>query len=1050
VRGTGGIVNDIAYSGYLLRGLPPSYEMIKVVLNTQRGDPDTIKNSLLSEEARLKESEVRGTGPRAFAMTSKGQSKGQGSLDLSSKRKCYYCGKEGHYKRDCRKWKAKMNSEKETDKKSGDSKDSETQSSRRLSLMAYYAKDTPTPPEQQWYLDSGASDHITGNIEAFTEFREITPFPITLGDSSTVLVTGTGKVALNLEDSIVEFSGVLYSKHFGNTSLLSVPQLAQKEVIIIFEKERVQLKLKGRTVALGTLCKNTGLYKLSQKQPRNKGKVFKSTVLGNQESLQIQHRRYGHINNDYVQKSISYTTGLGNKPLKGDPKLDCEICAISKAHRASMPSNRKQLKPMDLLSLDIWGPSPIPSLQGNIDLLGVTDNGSGVRQVFPMPDRKGFLPILQGFVNRLENQTGIKIKGFRLDNAPEFKSKRMIEWATSQGYELQSTTIYTPEQNGVAERGFQVILDGTRCNIADSELPPEFWDFATEHFVFGHNYCYKPAIEKTPYEALYGKKPDASKLKIFGSLVYCYIPKEKRNKLQPKAFPGILVGYAGSGYKIWDPIRHEIVVSNHVQIKEDCKGAELLAPENLAKLRAQADLWATTQPDERPANEVYDTSFLPIDHIVVDVPGTEYRGQLEAAQVTMGNRQSQEHLQGHANTGNTSPSAMEQLPEIGAQEDQPEQEILPSIEPESHDLAPKLFRGKPVPLPTRTSSRIRAATTTPGPLEASQTDLHTNYMAIGPLGHQEEPSTFKEALQGPDSEKWQLAIKSEMKSLLQNKTWDLVLRPKGKNIVSSKWVFKIKDNGQFKARMVARGFSQEYGLDYFETYAPVARFASLRLVLAIAAYHCLQIQQMDVDTAFLYGNLEEEIYMEQPEGYIDDSSLVCKLRKSLYGLKQAPRVWYQVIDKFFRTQGLVRSGADPAVYVETRPISGQIPLIVAIYVDDLIIVHKDIARINSLKEALNSKFNMKDLGRIRNLLGMEVHCLENGSIFINQPTYIRKLLKRHGMENCKTISTPMALKIIPSEDDFDAKRYQSLMGELIWPSLGTRPDIAFPVGYLAR
>src|ERR1700710_887286 len=163
--------------------------------------------------------------------------------------------------------------------------------------------------------------------------------------------------------------------------------------------------------------------------------------------------------------------------------------------------------------------------------------------------------------------------------------------------------------------------------MADSELPPEYWDFATEHFVFGHNYCYKPAINKTPYEALFGKKPDVSKLKIFGSLAYCYIPKEKRNKLQSKAFPGILVGYSGSGYQVWNPINRDLVVSNHVEIKEDYKGVELLTQENLLRLRSQADLLATTSPYQ----EIPDTSFLPIDHIVVDVPGISYSGQLAAA-----------------------------------------------------------------------------------------------------------------------------------------------------------------------------------------------------------------------------------------------------------------------------------------------------------------------------------------------------------------------------------------------------------------------------------
>ncbi|MGD0511293.1 MAG: reverse transcriptase domain-containing protein, partial [Candidatus Micrarchaeaceae archaeon] len=312
------------------------------------------------------------------------------------------------------------------------------------------------------------------------------------------------------------------------------------------------------------------------------------------------------------------------------------------------------------------------------------------------------------------------------------------------------------------------------------------------------------------------------------------------------------------------------------------------------------------------------------------------------------------------------------------------------------------------------------------------------------------PQTIKEALSGPDADKWRTAIKSEMRSLLQNHTWDLVKRPGGKEIVPSRWIFKVKEDGRYKARMVARGFTQTFGVDYFETYAPVARFASIRMILALAAKFGLSIQQMDVDTAFLYGALEEDIYMEQPDGFIDDPELVCKLQKSLYDLKQAPCVWYQVMDGFFKSLGLERSRADPAVYIEQDPLRGQLPLIVAIYVDDLIIVHKDMAKINKIKEALNAKFNMKDLGEVKNLLGIEVHRLPDGSVFINQPRYVEKLLKRYGMENCKPADTPMALKITPSDDEYDMGIYQSLTGGLMWPSLCTRPDIAFAVGYLAR
>jgi len=152
------------------------------------------------------------------------------------------------------------------------------------------------------------------------------------------------------------------------------------------------------------------------------------------------------------------------------------------------------------------------------------------------------------------------------------------------------------------------------------------------------------------------------------------------------------------------------------------------------------------------------------------------------------------------------------------------------------------------------------------------------------------PQNIAEATSGPDKEKWLQAIREELCSLIKNRTWDLVRRPKNRQLVTCKWIFKIKSCGRYKARMVARGFSQEYGIDYLETYAPVSRFASIRIILSLAAKYKLHLQQMDVQTAFLYRDLEEEIYIESPKGLLVEPSQVYKLRKSLYGLKQAPRV----------------------------------------------------------------------------------------------------------------------------------------------------------------
>jgi hypothetical protein len=314
------------------------------------------------------------------------------------------------------------------------------------------------------------------------------------------------------------------------------------------------------------------------------------------------------------------------------------------------------------------------------------------------------------------------------------------------------------------------------------------------------------------------------------------------------------------------------------------------------------------------------------------------------------------------------------------------------------------------------------------------------------------PQTITEAYNRPDGDKWKQAVREELRSLLKNHTWDLVTRPGNRQLISTKWVFKVKSSGRYKARMVARGFSQEYGIDYFETYAPVSRFASIRMILALAAKFKLHLQQMDVQTTFLYGDLEEDIYMEPPEGLSVEPGQVCKLRKSLYGLKQAPRVWYKVIDKFFISQGLQRSELDPAVYIDrkTPREPGKLPLIVSLYVDDLLIAGHDIERINALKKALNEKFDMTDLGRAENLLGMEIKHLDDGSIFLHQTRYIEEILQRFGMVDCNLSHTPMDNLVLGNGVSFDTKKYQQLTGSLMWPSLGSRPDIAFAAGFLGR
>eukprot|EP00253_Pinus_taeda_P025760 PITA_25760 len=218
-------------------------------------------------------------------------------------------------------------------------------------------------------------------------------------------------------------------------------------------------------------------------------------------------------------------------------------------------------------------------------------------------------------------------------------------------------------------------------------------------------------------------------------------------------------------------------------------------------------------------------------------------------------------------------------------------------------------------------------------------------------------------------------MNEEYHSLLANDTWDLVPLPKGRKLVRCKWVYRTKYGpdgkvDKHKARLVAKGFSQVEGIDYTETFSPVAKMNSIRLVLSLAASLKWEVHQMDVKSAFLHGDLHEEIYMEQPNGFIQtDSSLVCRLKKSLYGLKQAPRAWYAKMNSFLLESGFSRCYSDNTVY--TKKVGNSL-IILVLYVDDLILTGSDPNLVNHVKSSLKKKFEMTDLGNLHYFLGLKV------------------------------------------------------------------------------
>eukprot|EP00253_Pinus_taeda_P031426 PITA_31426 len=319
--------------------------------------------------------------------------------------------------------------------------------------------------------------------------------------------------------------------------------------------------------------------------------------------------------------------------------------------------------------------------------------------------------------------------------------------------------------------------------------------------------------------------------------------------------------------------------------------------------------------------------------------------------------------------------------------------------------------------------------------------------------HVDDPIHFEDAIK---DKKWIEAMDEEMNAIERNKTWDLVELPKGKEVIGVKWVYKTKSNAEgkierHKARLVVKGYKQQYGRDYEETFAPVARMETVRAMLSIAAQNKWKVYQMDVKSTFLNGVLKEEVYVEQPLGYEKkgEAHKVCKLKKSLYGLKQAPRAWYNRIDSYLFDNEFDKCEGETTIYIKEK--DGKI-LIVVLYVDDVIFTGNDDHLIKNFKSLMQEEFEMTDMGFLRYFLGIEVDQNEKG-IFISHARYVNQVLSRFNMQECKAAITPtvMGLKLSreDSSKDFDPSLYKSIVGSLMYLT-ATRPDIMYAVSLISR
>ncbi|KAJ4721959.1 Retrovirus-related Pol polyprotein from transposon TNT 1-94 [Melia azedarach] len=717
------------------------------------------------------------------------------------------------------------------------------------------------------------------------------------------------------------------------------------------------------------------------------------------DETELWHKRLCHMS----EKGL---TELAKKSvLPGVKKVHlkkCTHCLAGKQNRVSFKSHTPTRRPevLDLIHSDVCGPMSTMSLGGAYYFVTFIDDHSRKIWVYTLRSKDQVLSVFKQFQASVERETGKKLKCIRTDNGGEYIGP-FDAYCREQGIRHQKTPPKTPQLNGLAERMNRTLVERVRCLISQAGLSKSFWGEALS--TAAHVINLSPSIPlqlEVPERIWSGKEVCYDYLRVFGCRAFVHIPKDERSKLDVKTKQCIFLGYGQDefGYRLYDPVNKKIIRSRDVVFMED-------------QTKADFQIEKVTEPL---------SSSVSVDLDIV-------------------------------------PPALREDPHVDdIQDDQPDAvDIDNPIQEEGTEDADMEQPADETPtISLRRSTRVRQP--------SSRYPVH-EYILLTDTG---EPECYDEAIEDDHRNEWIEAMQDEMRSLHENHTFELVKLPKGKKALKNKWVFRIKheehsSRPRYKARLVVKGFGQRKGIDFGDIFSPVVKMTSIRAVFGLAASFNLEIEQMDVKTAFLHGDLEEEIYMEQPEGFKmkDREDYVCKLKKSLYGLKQAPRQWFKKFESVMREQGYQKTTSDNCVFVQK--FSGDDFIILLLYVDDILIVGKNVCRINALKKQLSKSFAMKDLGAAKQMLGITIERDRSArKLYLSQEKYIQKVLQRFCMDKAKAVSSPLAphfklsTKQCPTtcveKEEMKKIPYASAVGSLMYAMVCTRPDIAYAVGMVSR
>jgi hypothetical protein len=852
----------------------------------------------------------------------------------------------------------------------------------------------------------------------------------------------------------------------------------------------------SQVVATGSLDKTTGLLQIDNASPNSANFATAKTIT----TYDQMHARLGHPGHAMMDKTIKAVNGV---QIQGKCAKDlCVPCQLGKKRRLNI--SKKGSAPKDILevvSADTTGPFRVNAIDGTRLNIKIIDKKSRYVKMVTLQNHNA-ASALDAFVSyqrRLERRTGNKIKFFQCDDGTEFKGV-FSDHLKKEGIVKQKGEPYEHHIPGQGENAHSKILERGRTMLYASKLPIEYYAEAQLTAAYLHNRYVHADDIITPYEHIHKKRPNLAHLRPFGCIGYAFIPLEKRNHpllLGKLELPGVrcrLLGYA-------DDDDLEEMKAYKVLVESDMNGSPYIMFTKNVTFDENAKL---TPLDP---NSVYDGSpLLTLVHKVLKesltqdpddfLPGDDDDNNDNNDDYTNQDPIPQDSDDDNDDNCNSDDfkslptnSSIEENSDTSSEDDLDSSgDFIGSIEENSDtsseddlDSSGDFIGFCDDYFDNQGDERVDDYCLSASDMNSFKRAIQEQYGNIlskeqfTTAGLNAEtlmyaflaisdgiacPMTAKEALSGPEADEWRKSMDQEMAKIKSYDTFTLVPIPsKSTNIVKCRWVFRKKPDSagnvkEYKSRLVAKGFTQKYGVDFIETFAPVAKLKSIRALIGISASLGLVPIQNDVPSAFLWPELKELIFMEQPIGYNDDSGMVWKLNRTIYGLKQSPREFNSLVDAYLVREGFTPTPADPCIY--TRDINGSNPILIGLYVDDIITAGRGNI-FNEFNAKLEEKFKMKPGEPLDWYLGTRFIVHDNGDITMDQESYVsQKLDEFSPIIGPGKRSSPLPsnyIDLIEKSNDEEVISdfpYREMVGSLMYAMVTTRFDIAFAVSLVCK